>query len=310
MKDTFTNKTVLVTGANGFVGAHLVNVLEKQGAQVFAQVRQNSDTYRFDRLNTKPTLIEMDLCELTTVRQHLEAIRPHYVFNTAVNRNYDDLTATIQLNTLALVNLLESAQGPRLQAFVHCGSSTEYGNLPGPLNETDLPEPCTLYGGAKLAGSHLLQSLSKSRKIPTAILRLFHVYGPLESDNRLIPTAIHNLINDKPVKLTDPGCTHDPVHIDDVVNACLLAARAGSYGDIFNIANGCKISNEDIVNTIASILGKTPSIHPGAFEKREWDRDDWFANVDKARNVLGWKASMDLQAGLSKTIDWMKNHAA
>lgn len=308
MKDTFTNKTVLVTGANGFVGAHLVKALEKQGAEVFAQVRQSSDTYRFDHLKTRPTPIEMDLCELTTVQQQLQAIRPHYVFNTAVNRNYNDVTATIQLNTLALVNLLESVQGSHLKAFVHCGSSTEYGNLPGPITETDLPEPCTLYGGAKLAGSQLLQSLSKSRKIPIAILRLFHVYGPLESDSRLIPTAIHNILNDKPVKLTDPGCTHDPVHIDDVVNACLLAAQSCGYGDIFNIASGCKISNEDIVNTIASILGKKPSIQSGAFAKREWDRDNWFANVDKVRNVLGWKVSMDFQEGLSQTIDWMKSH--
>jgi len=309
MNDTFSQKAVLVTGANGFVGAHLVKTLEKQGAQVFAQVRQGSDTYRFDRLNTNPTRIEMDLCDATTVQQQLQAIRPHYVFNTVVNRNYDDVTTTIRLNTLALVNLLESAQGPKLKAFVHCGSSTEYGNLPGPFHETDLPAPCTLYGGAKLAGSQLLQSLSRSQKIPVAILRLFHIYGPLESDNRLIPTAIRNISDDKPVKLTDRGCTHDPVHIDDVVNACLLAAHSCNYGDIFNIANGCKTSNEDIVNTIASILGKKPSIQSGAFPRREWDRDDWFANVDKARQVLGWTATMDLQQGLSKTIDWMKNHA-
>lgn len=308
--NTFNQKTVLVTGANGFVGAHLVKALEERGAQVYAQVRQGSDTYRFDRLNARPTRIEMDLCDLTTVQQQLHSLQPHYVFNTAVNRNYDDVTATIQLNTLALVNLLESVEGPHLKTFVHCGSSTEYGNLPGPLTETDLPEPCSLFGGAKLAGSQLLQSLSRSRKIPIAILRLFHIYGPLESDSRLIPTAIRNITDDKPVKLTDPDCTHDPVHIDDVVNACLLATRSCNYGDIFNIASGCKISNEAIVNTIASILGRTPSIQSGAFAKREWDRDDWFANVDKARKFLGWKATMDLREGLSKTIDWMKNHAA
>lgn len=305
MNATFSNKPVLVTGANGFVGSHLVKALEEQGANVFAQIRKDSDTYRLDALNTQPESIEMNLCDLQTVQYHIQRIKPQYVFNTAVNRNYSDVAATIQLNTLALVNLLESAQGPHLKAFVHCGSSTEYGNLTGPIRETDLPEPCSLFGGSKLAGSQLIQSLAVSRKIPASILRLFHVYGPLEPQARLIPTAIHNISNGEPVKLTDTGYTHDPVYIDDVVSACLQAAQSCFYGDIFNIARGRKITNEEIVNTIASILGKKPSIQFGAFPKRDWDRDSWFANVDKANNVLRWKASMDLQQGLSKTIDWM-----
>lgn len=308
MKAIFKDQTVLVTGANGFIGAHLVKTLEDQGANVFAQIRQDSDTFRFNRLKVSPSLIEMDLCDLNRVQRQVTKIRPHFVFNTAVNRNYTDIQASIKLNTLALFNLLESSRSPQLRGFVQLASSTEYGNLAGPLQETDLPAPCTPYGGAKLAGTNLLQSLARSQNLPVSILRLFHIYGPLEPHKRLIPTAIHNIKQGQPVKLTQPGCVHDPVYVGDVVTACLTAAQSNTHGELFNIANGTKIANEEIITMIASILEKEPIIEFDAFPPRKWDRDDWYADVAKAEQVLGWKAALNLRQGLSKTIKWMENH--
>lgn len=308
MKAMFKNHTVLVTGANGFIGAHLVKAIEEQGATVFAQVRRDSDTFRFHQLKISPTLIEMDLCDLNSVQKYLKEIQPHFVFNTAVNRTYTDIQASIELNTVGLNNLLNSSRSQKLKGFIQLASSTEYGNLPGPLKETDLPAPCTPFGGAKLAGTTLLQSLARSLKIPTIILRLFHVYGPLEPNNRLIPTVIRNIKAGQPVKLTNPGCAHDPVYVGDVIKACLMAAHAHVYGDIFNIACGQKRTNEEIVSTISNIMGKKPVIEVGTFARRDWDRDDWYADVSKANHVLGWKSAMSLKQGLTETIEWMKNH--
>lgn len=305
MTNIFKGKRVVVTGANGFIGAHLVAALELEGADVFALVRKQSDLTRLMKLNSGASRINADLLDHARVTHKLKAVRPHYVFHTAVSRGYQNWSETLEVNGVATLNLLRACLSPSLQKFVHCGSSLEYGAIKAPFRESDAIRPESLFGASKAAASLQLQQLARSKGLPLAILRFFHVYGPMESAHRLVPTAIRSFLTGLPMTLTKPGYHHDFVYVGDVVKACLLvAAKDNLSGQIFNIASGNPVSNEKVIALISAITNKRTEITTGAFAPREWDKADWFADISKAREQLGWQPDTNLQDGLQQCVTW------
>lgn len=310
MTPTLAGKRVLVTGASGFVGAALVHSLSGRGAEVIAGLRATSSRYRLIGVEAPVRMVELDLLRHSQVQERLHDIRPHYVFNCVVNRDYRDRQTTVALNTTALVNLVEAARHPNLRGFVHCGSSLEYGAAPGPYREEDPLLPGSFFGAAKGAGTLLLQSLARLYALPLVILRLFQVYGPGEPKEHLIPTAIRRIPRGEPIPLTKPGMAHDPVYIDDVVRACLLAAQSGLQGEVFNIAGGRRQTNEETVQRIADVLGQPAKVETGAFPARDWDHGEWFADIGKAAERLGWFPATRFDDGVRATIAWQQQQEA
>lgn len=305
MTNSFKGKRVVVTGASGFIGAHLVAALESETAEVFALVRTHSDPGRLVKLNTFAKKITVDLLDYKAVGNELAAIRPHYVFHTAVSRDKDHWQATLDLNGSATLNLLHACLSPSLQKFVHCGSSLEYGDIKVPFGESDAIRPSSLFGASKAAATLQLQQLALAKSFPVVVLRLFHVYGILDSEQRLVPTAIKSFLSNRPITLTESGYCHDFVYVGDVVKACLLAAaKEGMSGQIFNIASGEPVTNEHVVALIGAIIGKRTEIIAGAFSPREWDKANWYADISRARKELDWRPDTSLQLGLEKCIAW------
>ncbi|MGB5291213.1 MAG: NAD-dependent epimerase/dehydratase family protein, partial [Lysobacterales bacterium] len=289
----------------GFIGAHLVTAMELEGADVFALVRKQSDLTRLMKHNTSASRINVDLLDHERVTRKLKAIRPHYVFHTAVSRDYENWTATLEVNGIATLNLLRACLSESLQKFVHCGSSLEYGSIKTPFRESDAIYPESLFGASKAAASLQLQQLARSKGLPLVILRLFHVYGPMESAHRLVPTAIRSFLTNQPMTLTERGYHHDFVYVGDVVKACLSAAAKDNLsGQIFNIASGSPVSNERVIALISAITNKRTQVTTGAFAPREWDKTDWFADISKAREQLGWQPETNLQDGLQRCVTW------
>lgn len=301
--NSFKDKRVVVTGANGFIGAHLVATLEKEAAEVFAFIRRLSDPTRLVKLNTRAKRITVDLLDYKAAENELTAIQPNFVFHTAVSRDYDHWQQALDMNSSATLNLLHASLSPSLEKFVHCGSSLEYGNIKAPYKESDTIQPNSLFGASKAAGTLQLQQLALTKKFPVVILRLFHVYGILDSEHRLVPTAIKSFLSNNPVTLTEPGYRHDFVYVDDVVKACLMAAlKENVSGQIFNIASGKPVTNEDVIAMICGIIGKPTEVKIGAFSPREWDKADWYADIAKAQRQLGWQPDTSLEHGLQKCV--------
>lgn len=309
MSDCFKNKKVLVSGANGFIGAHLVATLEREGAEVFALVRRHSDPARLVKLKSRAKRTVLDLLDFEAVRTELAAIQPHYVFHTAVGREFGDWQSSLAMNGSATINLLHASLSPSLEKFVHCGSSLEYGDIKAPFREADAIRPNSLFGASKAAGTLQLQHLALSKGFPVVVLRLFHVYGILESEHRLVPTAIRSFLANRPIALTGAGYQHDFIYIHDVVKACLVAAAAqGVSGQIVNIASGVPVTNEQVVALIGRITGKQTKVETGAFPAREWDKGDWYADISKAKSLLGWQAETSLEDGLRQCLAWHLDH--
>jgi len=302
---------VLVTGAAGFIGANLVAALERHGAKVHALVRETTDLSRLKTLEANPNLVVAELTDFERVDSVVAALRPDYLFHLAVARDEADWRAMFDTNVTATLRLLKSAATPALKKFVHLCSSLEYGKSDGPLSETARPRPEQFYGATKAAAAIFLQQAAHADGLPAVMLRPFHVFGPLEPSNRLIPSAIQAGLRGEELRLTAPGIRHDFIYVQDVVRACLMAACAdGLHGRIFNIASGSQWTNEEVVAEIGRILGAPIKIATGRYSARDWDRSCWEVDISAAARGMGWKPEHDLHNGLVKSVAWLKRSVA
>jgi nucleoside-diphosphate-sugar epimerase len=139
------------------------------------------------------------------------------------------------------------------------------------------------------------------------ILRPFSIYGPFESATRLVPTAIRRALDGKPLPLTRGRFVRDFVFVDDVVDACLLAAdRAGIDGETFNVGTGTETSNQEVVAVVEKVLGCRIDVDLGGYEAHASDTHCWRADPTKAREKLSWQASVSFEEGVHRTVDFQR----
>jgi len=278
---------ILVTGARGFLGSHLVRVLRASGADVHGLVRE-----------------EADLRDADAIRRVVESVRPRLVFHLAAGAGHPaDAAARSALladTVLGTANLLEALRPLESVRLVHAGSSLEYGPRSMPMRETDLLAPITFRGAAKAAATLLvLQS-----GVPATVVRPFSVYGPGEQPYRLIPRAVAAARRGETISLTGPGIVRDFVFVDDVVDALVRAAAVPeAVGEVVNAGTGTQTTNEELVARLGVLLGRELDVRPGEFEPKPWDTGCWVADTAKAERLLGWTARHDLDAGLARTLD-------
>ena len=298
---------VLVTGAAGFVGRHLCMGLHEAGAQVHALVRPGrSRSWLATLEGAMPTVHETDLRDYPAVASLVEQIQPRTIFHAAVHDAYaraSPLRELVADNILATVHVLEAARAVNARV-VQLGSSLEYGPADHPHRETDPLFPTTRRGVTKAVGTWLALCEARSG-IEAVVLRLFSVYGPWERPHRLIPTALRAAFTGEELPLTRWTCRRDFVYVEDIVEACLLAATTGGIsGQAINIATGIQYTNEEVVAEIKRVTGKTIRVQAGSYPPHEIDRPIWVADISKAQKLLGWRPRHSLADGLRKTASW------
>jgi polyisoprenyl-phosphate glycosyltransferase len=305
---------ILVLGGGGFIGASLVHRLLRTRSDVTAVVRR-LPAWRLADLDRRH-LLEVDLTSVAELRQMLEAVRPRTVFDCAAYGAYsfetdtDLIYRTNFISLVALAGLLQSdtMADHDLVAFVHAGSSSEYGtNAAGPL-ESDPALPNSHYAVSKVAASQFIAYAGQTLGLPIVNLRLYSVYGPLEDSSRLIPNLVcHGLGGDYP-PFVSPEISRDFVYVNDVCEAFIRAAARITpeiYGESFNIGTGFCTTMRDLAETARGVFGLTQPAAFGTMPGRHWDVEDWYAAPDKAARLLGWTAATPLVEGLRRTADWM-----
>jgi polyisoprenyl-phosphate glycosyltransferase len=261
-------------------------------------------------------LLEVDLTSVAELRQMLEAVRPRTVFDCAAYGAYsfendtDLIYRTNFTGLVALAGLLQSdtMADHDLAAFVHAGSSSEYGaNAAGPL-EADPAVPNSHYAVSKVAASQFIAYAGQTLGLPIVNLRLYSVYGPLEDSSRLIPNLVrHGLGGDYP-PFVSPETSRDFVYVNDVCEAFIRAAARITpeiYGESFNIGTGSCTTMRELAETARGVFGLTQPAAFGTMPGRHWDLENWYAAPDKAARLLGWTAATPLADGLRRTADWM-----
>ncbi len=269
-------------------------------------VRPGSPPWRLETLGVAGDVevVEADLSDPGATAAAAEAARPDVAFLLAAAR--DDATAD-QRRTTAAVNgtsalWLVDALPDRCRAVVRLGSSTEYGEASGPMDEGSPLRPRGFFGATKATGSLLTVAAAGGWGMRSAVLRAFQVYGPLDHPGRLVPSAIRAARTGTELPLTGPGRRRDWIYVDDVVEACVRAAGADhlAAGQVLNIGTGRQVANEELVAEVERVTGRPVQVAADAHPGRGWDAPSWVCDPSLARALLGWEAKVDLADGLAR----------
>jgi dolichol-phosphate mannosyltransferase len=302
---------VLVLGGGGFVGANLVQRLLRARSDVIAVVR-NLPAWRLASLDSSH-LLEVDLTNIAEMRQMVEAVRPRTVLDCSAYGAYSfetDSEVIYRTNFNSLVALVELLDKGLLTAFVHAGSSSEYGSNSAGPSEAAALVPNSHYAVSKAAAALFISYAGKTLGLPIVNLRLYSVYGPLEDASRLVPNLVKYGIEGRYPPFVSPETSRDFVYVGDVCEAFLLAAARLTpelYGDSFNIGSGVRTKIRDLAETAREVFGIEKPAEFGSMQGRAWDLDEWYAAPAKAASLLGWSAATSLADGLRLTADWVRS---
>jgi polyisoprenyl-phosphate glycosyltransferase len=302
---------ILVLGAGGFVGANLLRRLLKYREDVFGVVR-TLPAWRLDGIDRRH-ILEADLIDLAATRNLVANVRPSTIFDCIAYGAYSfetDQELIYRTNFTALVQLMELLADTGFSAFVHAGSSSEYGtNSAGPLEEASL-QPNSHYSVSKVAASNYISYVGNIRRLPVLNLRLYSVYGPLEDLSRLIPNLVAKGLKGAFPPLVDPNTSRDFVYIDDVCDAFVQAAARLTpdiYGQSFNIGAGRATTIREVAKVAGDVFAIRAEPIFGSMAGRSWDLPDWYAAPGKAERLLNWTAKTDLATGLKLTSEWVRS---
>lgn len=301
----------LVTGGAGFIGSNLVEALLERGHRV--RVLDNFSTGKRENLSpfqNQIDLIEGDIRSYHLVQQAVEGVEVilHEAALPSVPRSINDPITTNEVNVIGTLNVLEAARKAGVRRVVYASSSSVYGNSPAlPKDEDMVPNPLSPYAVSKLAGEKYCQVFSKIYGLETVALRYFNVFGPRQDPNSqysaVIPTFIARMRNGgRPVIFGDGEQSRDFTYVANVVQANLLAASSDSdSGLVMNCACGERTTLNELVQHIAATTGRDPDAIYA--DPRPGDVRHSFANIDRAREHLGYEPTVGFAQGLRMTIN-------
>jgi dolichol-phosphate mannosyltransferase len=196
----------------------------------------------------------------------------------------------------------------RISAFVHAGSSSEYGSNSAAPSEDGPVQPNSHYAISKVATSSFLEYMGKHRAFPCVNLRLYSVYGPLEDTSRLIPNLVRKALAHTLPDFVDAETSRDFVYVDDVCEAFIVAAAKMNpdlYGQSLNIGTGKKTTIRELAAITKDVFCVDAEPSFGTMSARAWDLPDWYADPRRANAMIGWEATTPLATGLRLAADWV-----
>lgn len=305
-------KKVIITGATGFVGANLVRMALKAGAEVDILARRNSKMWRIKDLLEDINNHCLDLLNYNETTSIVSSIKPDIIYHLATyggKPKQDDLARIIQTNLISTINLVHACKKVNFDLFVNTGSSSEYGIKANPMREYDCPEPINNYGVSKCAATLYCQAEAKKEKLPIVTLRLFSPYGNYEESARLIPSVIMACLREENPRISSPRFVRDFIYIEDVTDSYLRLIDAPDIsGQIFNIGSGKSHSIGEVANKIIELTGNRVELLTGREQIWPNEPENWQADISKAKHVLGWKPQYDLDQGLRASIKWIEEN--
>ena len=298
--DVLLKLPVLVTGAQGFIGSHLVRKLITTGADVHAVSR-----VAWPETESPIRTWTCDLRDTEETDRLVRLVQPGVIFHLASQvaggRDLGLVLPMLDANLQTAVNVLTAAArhgGPRV---VLAGSMEE----PKPGEKAT---PSSPYAASKWAATTYAQMFHGLWGLPTVVARIAMVYGPEQLDVRkLVPYVITSLLAGRTPELSSGGREIDWIFIDDVVDALVAAGHTSDApGAVLDIGSGVPLTIRRTVEMISEIVGSTLSIQFGAVEDRRFDSARIAEERDTAA-VLQWTPRVDLREGLTRTVEWYRN---
>jgi len=299
-------KTVLLTGARGFIGAHCLEALLERGFMVHAVSSRG-------RQNSYPEQVEWHHADLHN-GEHLfrlmAEVRPQYLLHMAWDVSHGTYWSSLEnlrwvKSSLSLLQAFIDYGGQRA---VMAGSCAEYDWSHGYCIEGQTPlNPGTLYGICKSSLWQMVEAAGQVSGISTAWGRLFFLYGPGEHPNRLVPSVITSLL-----KGEDALCTHgeqirDYIYVKDAAKALAVLLESKVEGPV-NIASGRPVQLKELIGAAAHIIGRPQQVRLGAMATSKDDPPLLLANTRRLFEEVGWEPRYTLYEGLTETIEWWRRN--
>lgn len=305
----------LVTGGAGFIGSHLAAALSKRGARVRV-IDDLSTGHRenIEEIGGEIDFIHASMTDDATLARALEDVE--LVFHEAaipsVPRSVDNPRDTHRACVEATFSLLVTAREKGVRRVVYAASSSAYGDQPTlPKQEEMLPDPLSPYAVAKLVGEYYARVFNRVYGLETISLRYFNVFGPRQDPSSQYSGVVSRFISDllsgqQPVIYGDGEQSRDFTYIANVVEANMLAAETSKgIGEVINIANGQRITLNELLAEVKGLTGKS-GIVADYQPARSGDVRHSLADISRAREFLGFEPRVTLREGLELTIDWWK----
>jgi UDP-glucose 4-epimerase len=304
---------ILVTGGAGFIGSHVVDILAAEGHQVsIVDNLWELGGGRMEHVNPQAQFYKVDVRDaaLTDV---FEKERPEAVCHLAAQHSVkisgDDPVHDAQVNVLGLINLLQCCTRFGTRKVVFSSSGATYGTVDEmPIDENTPQRPQSPYGITKMASEYYLRFWREAHGLDFASLRYGNVYGPRQDptgEAGVIAIFAHAILRGEPVRIDwDGEQQKDYVYVRDVARSNLLALTCGS-GEPFCIATGRGTSVNALYRGLADVIGREVEIVHAP--KRPGDVYLSYFDCRKAEEQLGWKAEVDLEEGLSLTVDYFRS---
>lgn len=315
-----TKPTVLITGADGFIGSHLTELLIKEGYDVSAFVYYNSFN-SWGWLDTLPKellsqikIIAGDVRDPHCVKKALKNIEVvyHLAALIGIPYSYHAPDNYVDTNIKGTLNILQASLENNVKRVLVTSTSEVYGTaLAVPIDEKHPKQPQSPYSATKIGADAIAESFYRSFNLPVTIVRPFNTYGPRQSARAVIPTIITQLLNGiENIKLGSLHPTRDLVFVKDTVAGFLAIANASNtIGEEINIATQEEIPVGELaellkqmINPAASIISDDVRIRP---EKSEVER--LLGSNQKIKMLTGWQPAHTLEQGLEQTIEWFSN---
>jgi nucleoside-diphosphate-sugar epimerase len=306
----------LVTGGAGFIGSHLAEELLRRGERVrIADSFVTGKRHNLAHLS-KTELVEGDLADLNVARMAASGV--DYVLHQAaipsVPRSVEDPITSNRANIDATLNVLVAARDAKVKRVVYAGSSSAYGDTPTLPKREDMPtNPLSPYALQKLVGEQYMQMFTKLYGLETVTIRYFNVFGPRQDPSSpysgVISVFARALIENRAPTINGDGeQTRDFTYIANVVDGVLRACTANASGAVINVATGSRISLNRLWQTMAQLAGS--SMKPTYGPVRAGDVRDSQADINRAKQLLGYQPIVSFEDGLRQTVAWYQANAA
>jgi UDP-glucose 4-epimerase len=292
-------KRVLITGASGFIGSHLLNRLSQFGLEIHALSR--SSAMKGEGVHW----VQADVAEMTNLRNVFSRIKPHIIFHLASqvtgSRDLSQVEPTLRNNFITTVNLLALATEYKCERLILIGS----------MEEPDISRfevASSPYSAAKGASSEYARMFFNLYGTPVVNATLYMVYGPNQKDSsKLIPYVTNSLLQNLSPKLSSGLRQVDWIYVDDVVEGLLLmAATPALEGRRIDLGSGVTHSIRSVVEILGELTNSELKPQFNALQDRPMERTR-VADVGSAFQLIGWKPKTGLHEGLAKTVHWYRH---
>lgn len=307
-----TGSSVFVTGGCGFIGTNLGRLLSQRGCSLvsFDNLSSGREDDALEAGYERVVVGDVrDSEALTKAAQGADYV-VHLAARTGVVDSVEDPRGDVEVNVLGTLNALLAARDVGASTFAFASSNAPLGSVEPPVSEDRPPRPLSPYGASKAAGEALVSAFAGSYGLSTTMLRFSNVYGPYSyHKGSVVALFFKRILEDRPLVVYGDGeQTRDFVYVDDLCRGVLAALEGNHAGETFHLGTGTETAIQDLVQEMKELFpDRTIEVEHRPERPGEIRRN--YADIGKARRVLGFAPGTSLSEGLHRTREWFEGSA-